>query len=404
MGLIQDTCGGRFDKDEVAKISFAYDAREMSSPSFSRAAQRFSTPSYSHSIHLGERDSHDSRSGSPHPFSTHRNLLTSVLSNVLPFSELTGKDLDYVIRKYFEEVRFDKDQVVVQPGENWDHYYVVLEGRLRFIPHTYRSTTRTWEANLKAATPIVPITLASGSTEQEKQLINWHTLNKNGQPDTTLGKDPTITTEGQREQGNNNHKHVRTHSGNGQGGSSSIEIRNGSETKTNATSTRTLTNNDSDMYPEFSNSATSSSASQKYNSSVFATADRHAGGSNENGDTLQWSFGDAAIWGRSKQSDEKIVTTTKCIVVRMKADIYRGLYNKHLDDKLVKPIEKEKIKKKEELVQRLYTKKNTGKDNIQSEESDASRNGKALVVVNFIFLLPPSNLFHCLLFHASLLS
>lgn len=123
------------------------------------------------------------------------------------------------------------------------------------------------------------------------------------------------------------------------------------------------------MYPEFSNSATSSSASQKYNSSVFATADRHAGGSNENGDTLQWSFGDAAIWGRSKQSDEKIVTTTKCIVVRMKADIYRGLYNKHLDDKLVKPIEKEKIKKKEELVQRLYTKKNTGKDNIQNEES-----------------------------------
>ena len=271
MGLIQDTCGGRFDKDEVAKISFAYDfTRELSSPSFSgRMAQRFSTPSYSQnplSVHI--RDSRESGSNSPHPRPYRR--LQDVLAHVMPFDTLEQKDLNTVVEKYFEEVRFDQNHVVIHPGGSWDYYYVVLEGTLNIIPHTQQRSTKSWLPNLKGITKVVPITMIPTDEEQVE---------------------PSAT----------------------------------STTTTSAATLESLSSSSSD-------DASSEAA-------------------------LVWSFGDAAIWGRSKRADEQIVvTSSKCTVVRMKANHYRGLYNRQLDEKMTHGQEKNIIIR-QTMVETLLSKK-----------------------------------------------
>ena len=74
---------------------------------------------------------------------------------------------------------------------------------------------------------------------------------------------------------------------------------------------------------------------------------------------MQWSFGDAAIWGRSKEADEQIVALEHCTMVRMKANVYRGLYNEHLDTQMNNEKEKEMVKHRETLVEKLSTLKDT---------------------------------------------
>jgi hypothetical protein len=78
------------------------------------------------------------------------------------------------------------------------------------------------------------------------------------------------------------------------------------------------------------------------------------------GDALVWSFGDAAIWGRSKMADEKIVVTSeRCVVVRMRASHYRGLYNKQLDEKLTDGEEMKRVSERQKMVERLLSKRGT---------------------------------------------
>ena len=285
MGLIQDTCGGRFDKDEVAKISFAYDStRELSSPSFSgRMAQRFSTPSYSQnplSVHI--RDSRESGSNSPHP---RPRRLQEVLTHVMPFDTLEQKDLNTVVEKYFEEVRFDQNHVVIRPGGSWDYYYVVLEGTLNIIPHTQQRSTKAWLPNPKGITKVVPITMIPTDEEQVEPSAT-----------STSSSAPTSTT---------------------------------TSTSTSTTSAATL-------------ESLSSSSSDDASSEA----------------ALVWSFGDAAIWGRSKMADEQIVvTSSKCTVVRMKANHYRGLYNRQLDEKKKDPEQEKNIKIRQTMVETLLSKK-----------------------------------------------
>jgi hypothetical protein len=275
MGIINDTCGGRFDKDEISNISFAFDSREISSPSFSRSAHRFSRPSKLGSKFFLEENND---SGGSTARTNIQNKLFYAIKDVMPFDHLVDvnlpessnrkyEKLNYVINKHFETVHREKDDIIIQPGSEWEYYYVVISGQLKVTPHTYIRKTKMWEPNLKAATNIYPVKVVNSSSSSSSKRMTKQEDSKESNSRGTKDASGDVETK---------------------------------ETKVKE---------QLQEYPDFfKNVSSDSNLLTKNDDSI-----------------IQWSFGDAAIWGRSKESDEQIVALSACTMVRMKANVYRGL-------------------------------------------------------------------------------
>lgn len=270
-----EACGGvrsPFADEEVANISFAPDhGREGSSPSFSRAAHRFSAATLSQSFGASSESPRNSKRNSRTPSPSclnkqlsqlDRNLLANVLKNVLPFDHLNGCRPNSPLDK---KKHNNLDLIIGK-------YFELVEKVKDEVIIQPGAVWEYYHVVLTGQLKVIPHTY-------RKKTKSWEpTTNRV----THIHPIADINNRAKSNGASTSSPETKSMEGNG-----AVEW------------------NANPMDPDGKKIAPSSTATGE--------------------SVIQWSFGDAAIWGRSKAADEQIVAVKDCRIVRMKADIYRGL-------------------------------------------------------------------------------
>jgi|TARA_B110000090_G_C13276669_1_gene406376 hypothetical protein len=267
-----EACGGvrsPFTDQEVANISFAPDhGREGSSPSFSRAAHRFSAATLSQSFGASSESprnsNRNSRTPSPYPNKlshSDRNLLANVLKNVLPFDHLNGCRPNSPL----DTKKHNNLDLII------GKYFELVEKVKDEVIIQPGAVWKYYHVVLTGQLKAIPHTY-------RKKTKSW-------EPNT------------------NRVTHIHP----------IADLNNCVESNGGASSPETK-------------SMEGNGAVEWNANPIDLDGKTIAPSSTATGESvIQWSFGDAAIWGRSKAADEQIVAVKDCRIVRMKADIYRGL-------------------------------------------------------------------------------